>query len=132
MTLDKLLQIINKLLLSDVEEALNLLKINNLNYGFDALSSVCMEETLCWVSSNMSKYMRYIDKAFVYCIYDDGMLEKVGATEHKNSYNKIVEVRIIGKTRPCNVYVKTIFDQQYRCEQEFSMNGRMFKEIVLF
>ena len=131
MTPDELLQLMGQLILLDRCAAEHLLKQNNLNYGFDTLIDVCMEDTLCWISSNLNKYLRNINKAFVYCIYDNGSLEQFGMTQYKQNYKKVVEVKIIGNTRPCNVYVKTIFTKEYRNEQEFSLNGRMFREIFV-
>lgn len=131
MSPDDLLKLMDQILSSDTCVAENLLKQNNLNYGFDALSDVCMECTLCWTSSNLNKYLRHIDKAFVYCIYDDGLFERLGMTQYEKNYRKVVEVKIIGNTRPCKVYVKTIFDKKYRIKQEFSLDGMIFKEIFL-
>ena len=131
MTPDELLKLMDQLLSLDAYDAEQLLKQNNLNYGFDALIDVCMEDTLCCISSNLSKYLRHINKAFVYCIYDDGLFEQLGMTQYEKNYRKVVEVKIIAYTRPCNVYVKTIFDKKYRIEQEFSLGGRMFIEIFV-
>jgi len=131
MSPDELLKLMDQLLLLNAYDAEQLLKQRKLNYGFDALTNVCMEDTLCCISSNLSKYLRDINKAFIYCIYDNGLFEVLGMTQYEKKYNKVVEVKIIGNTRPCNVYVKTIFDKKYRIEQEFSLDGRMFREIFV-
>jgi len=52
-------------------------------------------------------------------------------TQYEKNYRKVVEVRIIGHTRPCNVYVKTIFDKEDRSEPEYYLYKEMFREIFV-